>query len=73
MKPLTKSEMKRIIQQWGRAASELERQRRKALGQWVYDWRMVDALLECGERWRQSRRTSGLVAMQQRLHKKVQS
>lgn len=64
MKPLTKEQMRQVVQQWKAAGPELERIRREELRNWKYDWRVVDALLDMGARLKVSRPTSGLVEMQ---------
>ena len=56
---------RRIVQQWKRAAPELERVRQEELRAYVYDPCAVDAMLEFGLRHAQPREGCGLVEMQQ--------
>lgn len=61
---LTKEQMKALVMQWKNAAPELEKVRDAELSESVYDWRIVDALLEIGANSGKSSKTSGLVEMQ---------
>jgi hypothetical protein len=64
MNQMTKSLWKQYVEQWKRAGPELERIRREELKGLKYDFPAVDSLLEIGDRFGQSRPTSGLVEMQ---------
>jgi len=64
MKKPTRQEEKAIVEQWKRAGPELARFRRKELRESAYDWTRVDALLDIGDRFGQSRFPDGLVEMQ---------
>jgi hypothetical protein len=60
----TWEQQKAIVEQWKRAGPELERIRREELRHWVYDWTIVDALLDMGDRFGRSRFPRGMVEMQ---------
>lgn len=64
MNQMTKGDWKDYIEQWQRAGPELERIRKQELRGLKYEFLSADALLEIGDRFGQSRPTSGLVAMQ---------
>ncbi len=64
MNRMTKPMWKQFVEQWKRAGPELKRIRRKELKGLKYDFPAVDSLLEIGDRYGQSRSTSGLVEMQ---------
>ena len=64
MKRLTREQQRVVVQQWKKAGPELERVRNEELRKWVYDWTSVDALLELGDRFGQSREATGMVEMQ---------
>ncbi len=61
---LTKEQKKELVMQWKNAAPELQKIKDKELSESVYDWRVVDALLEIGASSEKSLKTSGLVEMQ---------
>ncbi len=61
---LTKEQKKALVMQWKNAAPELQKIKDKELSESVYDWRIVDALLEIGASSGKSLKTSGLVEMQ---------
>ncbi|MFO7735691.1 MAG: hypothetical protein R6W70_05680 [bacterium] len=61
---LTKEQKKELVMQWKNAAPELQKIKDKELSESVYDWRIVDALLEIGASSGKSLKTSGLVEMQ---------
>ena len=64
MSRMAKAHWKQYIEQWKRAGPELERIRRQELRGLKYEFPIIDALLEIGDRFGQSRPTSGLVEMQ---------
>ena len=64
MKRLTRDQQKAVLDQWNRAGPELERFRYEELRNWVYDWKVVDALLEIGARTAKPTTSSGLVELQ---------
>jgi hypothetical protein len=64
MKRPTRAQQKALVEQWKQAAPALADVRRRELARWQYDWTVVDALLEIGDRFGESRQTSGLVEMQ---------
>ena len=64
MSQMTKVQWKQYIEQWNRAGPQLERIRRKELRGLGYEFPAIDALLEIGDRFGQSRPNSGLVEMQ---------
>ena len=61
---MNKKQMKQYIDQWEHANEELEKIRRDELQRLEYDPAMVSALLDIGDRFGQSRPTSGMVEMQ---------
>ncbi|MDD2706597.1 MAG: hypothetical protein PHV34_01205 [Verrucomicrobiae bacterium] len=61
---MTRSDWKAYVQQWKTTGAELNRIRQKEVCGWKYDWRVVDALLDMGARFKDVRPTSGLVELQ---------
>lgn len=64
MTEMTRDDWKSFVDQWRKAAPELETVHREALEHYVYDWAKVESLLDLGTRFAQSRPSSGLVDMQ---------
>jgi hypothetical protein len=64
MKRLTRDQQRAVLDQWRRAGPELERFRYEELRNWVYDWKVVDALLDIGARTAKPTTSSGLVELQ---------
>lgn len=67
MTTMTKEQMRQVVQQWVQAGPELERIRMEALRDKPYNEEEVNALLELGDFWHESRTSSGLQQMQERL------
>jgi len=64
---MTREQMRQVVAQWADAGPELRRVRDEALASRPYDWRLVDALLDMGVRYRRPQRDCGLILMQARL------
>jgi|LAHU01.1.fsa_nt_gb hypothetical protein len=64
MKSMTKAQWKQFVDQWKTTGPVLEKIRRDELRKLTYDYDTADALLEIGDRFGRSRKTSGLVEMQ---------
>ncbi len=67
MTTMTKEQMRQVVRQWVQAGPELERIKREALRGKPYDEAEVNALLELGDLYRESRTSSGLQDMQKWL------
>ena len=65
MAKMTPSQWRQYASQWRRAGRALDTVHREELAQWKYDWRVVDALLEIGDRSpHKEEEPNGLVEMQ---------
>jgi len=64
MKAMTKKQWQQFIDQWETAGPALETVRRQELRRLKYDSATADALLDIGDRFGRSRKTSGLIEMQ---------
>lgn len=64
MNQMTKAHWRQYIEQWKRAGPALERIRREELRELKYEFPVIDALLEIGDRFGKPRLNSGLVEMQ---------
>jgi len=64
MKSMTGKQWKQFIQQWKTAGTALEKVRRDELRMLKYNSATADALLDIGDRFGRSRKTSGMVEMQ---------
>lgn len=64
---ITREQECQVVQQWIKAGPELQRIRDEELANRPYDWRIVDALLDMGVRFKQPREENGLVIMQSRF------
>lgn len=67
MTTMTKEQMRQVVRQWVQAGPELERIKREALRDKPYNEAEVNALLELGDLYHESRTSSGLQQMQERL------
>jgi hypothetical protein len=65
MKSMTREQMRQVVRQWVAAGPELQRVRDGELLDRPYDWRVVDALLDLGVRFKRPREECGLVLMQE--------
>ncbi|MEI6634059.1 MAG: hypothetical protein WCP22_09615 [Chlamydiota bacterium] len=66
MKKAEKEQMREYVERWKKAGPELEAIRRKELAEFDHaaNWESIDALLDIGDRFGRSRKTSGLIEMQ---------
>ena len=63
---MSREQWRQYADQWNRATPELERVHREELRNWVYDGRIVDALLDIGAKAPYSEEDpNGLVVLQQ--------
>ncbi len=64
MSAITREQMQQVVNQWVKAGPKLQRIRDEELANRPYDWRIVDALLDMGLRFKQPKVECGLVLMQ---------
>ncbi len=69
MSTITREQERQVVQQWVKAGPELQRIRDEELANRPYDWRIVDALLDMGMRFKQPKSERSLVLMQARFIK----
>jgi hypothetical protein len=64
MTTMTREQQRQVVAQWVAAGPELQRVRDGELADRPYDWRVIDALLDMGLRFKRPKEERGLVLMQ---------